>query len=148
MKQMRTVTVHLDAGIGIGAGVGVAADVITPIDHLHSQVQFACQTFGHGEPVKPRTDDENVDAHSPAPAMAGGTSAGSIGRQLVSCSRARWARSPRTRSPRPRSVCCTTTKRNTSLPKVSAVPIPKPTRCNLPYSAKYLATYRSEERRV
>src|SRR5699024_3750914 len=104
MKQMRTVTVHLDAGIGIGAGAGVAADVIPSSDHLHSQVQFARQTFGHGEPDNPRSDAKNVDAHSPAPAMAGGTSAGSIGRQPVSCSRARWARSPRTSSPRPRSV--------------------------------------------
>src|SRR5699024_6255612 len=138
---MRTVTVHLDAAIGIGAGVGVAADVSTSIDPLHPQVQFARQAFGPGEAEKPRTDDETVHAHAPPPAMAGGTSAGSIGRQLVSCSRARWARSPRTRSPRPRSVCCTTIKRKTSLPKVSAVPMPKPTRCNLPYSAKYLATY-------
>src|SRR5262249_41141615 len=62
VKQVRTVLVHLYAGLGLRLGVRVAADVWTPLDDKDPLIELGGHPFGDRQAEKSGTDDQEVEA--------------------------------------------------------------------------------------
>ncbi len=60
VEQVRTVLVHLDAGLRLRLGVRVAADVRAPVQHQDALVQLGRHALGNRQTEESGTDDKEV----------------------------------------------------------------------------------------
>ena len=66
VEQVRSVLVHLDAGLRLRLGVGVAAQVVTALDDEHLLTQLRGRTFCNGQAEESGSNnDEVIRSHVP-----------------------------------------------------------------------------------